>query len=222
MTGSVAPGAAPLTDARVDPMAGGSPLPPLSQHTIGPFFPATFFREADDDLTRVAADAAPTRLGERIVLHGVLTGLGGAPVVNGIVELWQADAAGRFRHPEDPSWRDADPDFLGWGRARTDAEGRFGFATVLPGGYAEGNHRRAPHANVVVMGSGLMRPVHTTVFFPDFADANARDPVLTVLPRDLRPRLVAAADGERDGVRTFRFDVCLRGSRERETPFFEV
>lgn len=197
-------------------------LTPLSQHTIGPFFPASFFREGDNDLTRVSADAPPTELGERIVLRGRLSKLNGAPVDNGIIELWQADSAGRFRHPEDPAWQDADPDFLGWGRAWTDADGQYSFHTIIPGGYAEGNQRRAPHANVMVMGAGLMRPVHTTLFFPEFAEANAIDPVLTLLPTALRPRLVASDEGRTNGVRAFRFDIRLRGSREEETPFFDV
>ena len=125
-------------------------------------------------------------------------------------------------HPEDPAWREADPDFLGWGRAWTDADGRYSFHTIIPGGYAEGNQRRAPHANVLIMGAGLMRPVHTTLFFPEFAQANAIDPVLTLLPPVLRPRLVAFDEGRTNGVRAFRFDIRLRGNREEETPFFEV
>jgi protocatechuate 3,4-dioxygenase alpha subunit len=195
---------------------------PLSQHTIGPFFPATFFQEGDNDLTRVSADAPPTERGERIVLRGRLTKLNGAPVVNGIVELWQADSAGRFRHPEDPAWQEADPNFLGWGRAWTDADGQYSFHNVIPGGYVEGNQWRAPHANILIMAAGLMRPVHTTLFFPDFAEANAADPVLAVLPAALRPRLVAVDDGRTDGVRAFRFDIRLRAGRDEETPFFEV
>ena len=195
---------------------------PLSQHTIGPFFPASFFREGDNDLTRVSIDAPPTELGKRIVLRGRLSKLNGAPVVNGIVELWQADSAGRFRHPEDPAWQEADPNFLGWGRAWTEADGQYTFHTIIPGGYAEGNQQRAPHANIMIMGAGLMRPVHTTLFFPEFAEANAIDPVLTLLPVALRPRLVAFDEGRANGVRAFRFDIRLRGSREEETPFFEV
>lgn len=196
-------------------------MQPTSQQTIGPFFPHTFFRDGDNDLTGIAPDAAPTGLGEAILLRGRVTREGGAPCRNAILEAWQADAGGRFRHPLDPEAHLADPDFLGWGRAWTDADGRFEFRTVVPGGYAEGAGRRAPHVNLTVMGAGLMRRVQTTVFFPDHAAENAADPVLALLPMARRQRLVAHPDGEAGGVRVFRFDLRLRGSPDEETPFFE-
>jgi len=194
---------------------------PTSAHTIGPFFPQTFFRAGDNDLARVTSEAAPTARGERIVLRGTVTREGGVPCVNAILEAWQADAAGRFNHPADPEAALADPDFLGWGRAWTDAAGRYEFRTVLPGGFAEAAGRRAPHVDIVVMASGLMRMLATTVFFPDFDAANAADPALSLVPPARRARLVALPDGEVDGLRAFRFDLRLRGRAEEETPFFE-
>jgi protocatechuate 3,4-dioxygenase alpha subunit len=193
---------------------------PTSAHTIGPFFPQTFFRAGDNDLTRVAAEAASTARGERILLRGTVTREGGVPCVNAIVEAWQADAEGRFRHPGDPAAALADPGFLGWGRAWTDAAGAYEFRTVLPGGFEETAGRRAPHVDLTVMASGLMRQLATTLFFADFAAANAADPVLALVPAERRGRLVALADGEVDGVRVFRFDLRLRGTAAEETPFF--
>lgn len=198
-----------------------APLPPTSQHTIGPFFPRTFFQPGDNDLTVVAQGAAPTRRGEAILLRGRVTRAEGLPCLNQILEAWQADAGGRFHHPLDPERHLADPDFLGWGRAWTDAEGQYEFRTVLPGGYVEGNACRAPHINLTVMGAGLMRRAITTVFFPDFAAENATDPVLVVVPPGQRERLVAVPDGTADGLRIFRFDIRLRGDAHEETPFFE-
>jgi protocatechuate 3,4-dioxygenase alpha subunit len=188
---------------------------PTSQQTIGPFFPAQFFGPADHDLTRVSAEAAPTRRGETILLHGRVTRQGGLPCVNAVLELWQADAAGCFAGDAD-----ADPDFLFWGRARTDAEGRYAFRTVLPGSFPDGLGPRASHANVTLLGSGLMRRVLTTVFFPRSAEELAADPVLALVPSGRRPLLMATADGSEEGLRRFRFDVRLRG--EGETPFFAV
>lgn len=198
-----------------------APLPPTSQETIGPFFPRTFFQEGDNDLTRVATDALPTRRGETVLLRGRVTREGGFPCLNMILEVWQADAGGRFNHPLDPERHLADPDFLGWGRAWTDEDGQFEFRTVMPGGYADGTGRRAPHVNLTVMGAGLMRRVLTTAFFPDHAAENTADPLLSLLPEHLRGRLVARPDGEAEGVRAFRFDIRLRGSSDEETPFFE-
>jgi protocatechuate 3,4-dioxygenase alpha subunit len=195
-------------------------LPPTGWHTIGPFFPRTFFREGDNDLRRRSTDLPATEVGEPILLRGRVLEEGGAPCVNAVLEAWQADAGGRFRHPLDPGWREADPDFLGWGRAWTDAEGRYEFRTVMPGGFQDATGRRAPHVNLAVLGSGIMRRLLTAVFFPDAVEANAADPVLNALPEpELRTRLVALPDVDAEaGSRAFRFDLRLRG--DRETPFF--
>lgn len=195
---------------------------PLSQHTIGPFFPADYFQPGDNDLTRIAADAAPSTNGEAFTLTGTVMKEGHEPVANAILELWQADAAGRFRHPEDPEAGKADPDFLGWGRAWSTGKGEFSFRSMRPGGYTENGQRRAPHLNIIVMGIGLMRIAETTLFFPDFPEENAQDPVLSVLPEDLRHLLVMRDNGMVDGVRSYGFDILLRGPRGAETPFFET
>lgn len=187
---------------------------PTPWHTIGPFFPRTFFREGDNDLTRGAAR------GRRIVLRGRVLEEGGAPCVNAVLEAWQADAEGRFAHPLDPNATQADPGFLGWGRAWTDADGRFEFRTIRPAGYDDPAGRRAPHVNIMVIGSGIMGRLDTTLFFPD-EPANATDPVLLSLPEPLRPRLIAAPDGEENGVPAFRLDLLLHDAAGNETPFFE-
>jgi protocatechuate 3,4-dioxygenase alpha subunit len=187
---------------------------PTSQQTIGPFFPKGFFGPADHDLTRVSADAAPTTQGEAVMLRGTVTRQGGAPCVNAILELWQADAAGRFAATD----ADADPAFLGWGRTFTDAEGRYAFRTVIPGGFTDATGVRAPHANITVMGAGLMRRVLTTVFFPGF-DA-AADPVMVSIPAALRRLLMAETARREGGLRALRFDIRLRG--ENETPVFDL
>jgi protocatechuate 3,4-dioxygenase alpha subunit len=196
-------------------------LLPTSQHTIGPFFPRTFFQEGDNDLTRITADATPTTRGETIVLRGHVTREGDFPCLNAILEIWQADAAGHFNHDGDPEAHLADPDFLGWGRAWTDVEGVFEFRTLLPGPYGDASGQRAPHVNVAVMGAGLMRRAQTMIYFPDFANLNANDPILSLVPEIRRHHLVAVPEESRDGLRVFRFNIHLRGGLEQETPFFE-
>ena len=196
-------------------------LAPTSQHTIGPFFPRTFFQAGDNDLTRVSQEAEPTQRGEAILLRGRVLRADAVPCLNQILEAWQADAAGRFNHPLDSERDLADPDFLGWGRAWTDAEGSYEFRTILPGGYADATGRRAPHINLSVMGAGLMRGAQTIVFFPDFPAENAGDPLLALVPEAHRGKLVAVPDGIADGARVFRFDIRLQGDAEEETPFFE-
>ena len=196
-------------------------LAPSSQHTIGPFFPRTFFNEGDNDLTRVNAEAPPSTRGETILLRGQVTREGGVPCLNAILEAWQADGGGRFNHPLDPERHLADPDFLGWGRAWTDERGAFEFRTLLPGGYDDPAGRRAPHVNLTIMGAGLMRRVLAALFFPDFPAENAADPVLNLVPEARRHRIVAKEEGRQDGLRVLRFDIRLRGDPDEETPFFE-
>jgi protocatechuate 3,4-dioxygenase alpha subunit len=196
-------------------------LSPTSQATIGPFFPRTYFQPGDNDLRVLAPGGAPSARGQPILLRGRVLREDAVPCLNMILEAWQADAGGHFDHPADPERQLADPGFLGWGRAWTDAEGQYEFRSVLPGGYADAAGRRAPHINLVIMGAGLMRSALTTVFFPDFAAENAADPVLAAVPAEARARLVARAEGEAEGLRVFRFDIRLRGGAAEETPFFE-
>ena len=195
---------------------------PLSEHTIGPFYPSEFIRPGDNDLTRASADASATAGGKAMLLRGCVVREGDVPVVNAIIEAWQPDARGRFRHPHDPQWKGADPDFLGWGRAWTDENGSYEFRTIVPGAYVDGAMRRAPHINLSVWGPGLMRRVQTTAFFPEFQGENVLDPVFLAVPEDLRGRLVLRLEeAPLSAVPAYRFDIRLRGARDVETPFFE-
>jgi protocatechuate 3,4-dioxygenase alpha subunit len=168
-------------------------LVPTGEMTLGPFFPREFGHGAND-LTSIEGKRAK---GEIIEIAGRITQGDGAPLDNAIVEIWQANAQGRFD----------DPGFLGWGRAATDASGIYRFRTIRPGAC----ERRAPHVNLLILFSGLMRQLQTVMFFEDSAD-----PVLdAVQPASRRNRLVAAK--EKNGA--YRFDIRLRG--EGETPFFD-
>ncbi len=178
--------------------------------TIGPYFPASFVDE-HEDLTRFRGSVAS---GQHISLTGRILQEGGVPTRNTILEIWQPDANGVFRHPLDPRCGQADPGFAGWGRSRTDAEGWYKIRTVIPGGYAEDGRMRCPHANLMVLAIGLTRRLVTTVFFADDPDA-VGDPVLDLITdRSARRRLFAI----RESADAYRFDLILRG--EGETPFF--
>jgi len=187
---------------------------PTPWHTIGPFFPRTFFREGDNDLTSGAAHGTP------LLLRGRVLEEGGKPCVNAVLEAWQADAEGRFAHPLDPEAALADPAFLGWGRAWTDTEGHYSFRTIRPGSFDDPAGNRAPHINLMIIGSGIMGRLLTAVFLPE-EGANDADPVLLSLPAPLRPRLIARFDGMENGVACYRFDLVLHGAAGDETPFFE-
>jgi protocatechuate 3,4-dioxygenase alpha subunit len=188
-------------------------MTPSPYGTIGPFFPSAF-SEGADDLTRAGGHTAR---GQHILLTGRVLEEGGAPTVNTILEIWQPDAAGVFRHPLDPRAAEADPGFAGWGRARTDRDGRYQFRTVLPGSYSEHGALRCPHINVMILAIGLTRRLVTTVFF----GAATADPVLdSVKDKVARSRLLAVRDAslDADGAEAYRFDILLRG--DGETPFF--
>lgn len=192
--------------------------------TIGPFFPFPFTEGAEWRALPPAGtghrpDGAPVALAGRILdCHG-------AGIRNMIVESWQANAHGRYRHPDDRQSdhqgdRPLDPAFDGFARVRTDAEGRFRIATVKPGAHpAAGNAMRAPHLRLTVFGSGIDRLV-TFAYFDD-EDGNAGDPLLAGLDAVDRDRLVArrVPAEDADGLAAYRLDIVLRG--DAETPFFD-
>ena len=166
---------------------GVSHLVPTAEMTLGPFFPREF-AEGVNDLAKGAGDA--------IEISGRVVELDGQPLDNLILEIWQADGAGRFDNPV----------FPGWGRAATDAQGNYFFRTIRPGAIPG----RAPHINFLLLYSGLMRQLQTVMFFE-----NADDPVLQAVEQARRGRLVA----QKINSTSYRFDIRLRGGEE--TPFFD-
>jgi protocatechuate 3,4-dioxygenase alpha subunit len=185
--------------------------------TIGPFFPFQFV-DGCEDLTQFEGKNA---CGQHILLTGRISEEGDVPTANAIVEIWQADAKGIFRHSSDPRSSQVDPGFFGWGRARTDRQGWYRFRTVIPGHYAmEDGAARCPHIDVMVLAIGLTRRLVTTAFFQDQSNS-ADDHVLRcVTDPELRQRLFATRHPALDsnGLPAYRFDLVLRG--EKETPFF--
>ncbi len=179
---------------------------PTPSQTAGPFFPASFIRAEDRDLT-VGRRGEPIP-GESMELEGRVFDALGDPVVNAILELWQADGAGRFPAAADP--------FRGWGRTWTDESGRYRFRTIKPGPYRVPGHdwTRPPHLSLMVLGSGLMRPLVTQLFFPDEPLNETDRQWQAVTDPAARRRLVLQPVGSGP---VYRFDIRLRG--EDETPF---
>jgi protocatechuate 3,4-dioxygenase alpha subunit len=190
---------------------------PVSPYcTIGPFFPFAFVNDCND-LTEFEGRKAQ---GQHIWLGGKVLEEGGHPTFHTILELWQPDVNGIFRHPLDPRHADADPGFYGFGRAYTDVQGFYRFRTIIPGASREPDSSiRCPHANLTVLAIGLTRRMVTTIFFSDSPNS-VDDPVLRCVPEAARPRLFARKDDSvaADGLSGYRFDVILRGGEE--TPFF--
>jgi protocatechuate 3,4-dioxygenase alpha subunit len=179
--------------------------------TVGPYLAIgmTWLNTAD-----LAGDNAA---GTRIAIAGVLVDGNGQPIADGQIELWQADAQGRY--PEDRRRLPPDAGFRGFGRVPTDGEGRFSFRTVRPGRVPAADGRlQAPHINVSVFARGILKRLLTRIYFPDEA-ANADDPLLARVPVARRPTLIAREDGA--GAYTFNIVVQGEALGQGETVFFD-
>jgi protocatechuate 3,4-dioxygenase alpha subunit len=179
--------------------------------TVGPFFHLALPWLDGGILTR-----SDTK-GERINVIGRVTDADGAPVVDAMIEVWQANAAGRYRHPDDiRSELALDDGFVGFGRVPTDQDGAFRLETVRPGLIPGPGHRtQAPHIAVGVFGRGLLKRLVTRLYFADRPE-NEDDPILSLVPEERRSTLIANLEAPGQ----YRFDISLQG--ERETVFFDV
>jgi protocatechuate 3,4-dioxygenase alpha subunit len=186
--------------------------------TVGPYY-AIALTPGDYDWTPTVGDnlVTPDASGERIRIEGRVLDGDARPVSDAMIEIWQADAAGRYAHPADPH---ANPNaaFKGFGRAGTDESGSYRFETVKPGAVAGPNGPQAPHIGVAVFARGMLRQCYTRLYFSD-ENANEADPVLALVPRERRATLIAQ---RQDGgmLAAYRFDIRLQG--EGETVFFDV
>jgi protocatechuate 3,4-dioxygenase alpha subunit len=190
-------------------------LIPTPSQTVGPFFHLGMDRPQWADLT------AGNPKGERIAITGRILDGDGAPVPDAVIEVWQANAAGRYNHPDD-SRGDAplDPGFRGFGRVATGAGGEFRLVTIKPGPVpGRGNAWQAPHINVVVFARGLLRHLHTRIYFAD-DPRNEADPLLASIDdAAVRSTLLAwRAEGGEPPV--YRFDIVLQGGNE--TAFLDI
>jgi protocatechuate 3,4-dioxygenase, alpha subunit len=194
-------------------------LIPTPSQTVGPFFHLGLDRPEWGDLTR---GNPPEALGgERIAIEGRVIDGDGAPVPDAMIELWQANAAGRYNHPEDDQKdKPLDPNFRGFGRVATDGEGRFRVVTIKPGPVpGRGNALQAPHINLAVFARGMLIHLYTRIYFAD-EPLNAGDPLLSSIEdAAVRGTLLArCTDTTRPPV--WHFDIVLQG--EHETAFLDI
>src|SRR5262245_31966213 len=186
-------------------------LVPAPSQTSGPFLSIGLLRD------HVGSSLVPEGDPRAIRIHGRLLDGNGDPVPDGLVEIWQANAAGRYAHPEDARTDvPLEEGFLGFGRSGTVDDAWFEFVTVKPGRVpGPGGRLQAPHLVVLVFARGLLKHLVTRLYFPDEAEANAEDPILSELEEAERATLIALPE---DGG--LRFDIHLQG--ERETTFFAL
>lgn len=178
--------------------------------TVGPFFSIGLQHMNRTDLSERS-------VGERLTIQGRVLDGDGQPVPDAVLEIWQADADGRYHHPEHASAPDDATSFFGFGRIPTDERGRFSFTSVKPGPvYAPDGKPQAPHLQICVFMRGLLKQLVTRLYFPE-EPLNASDPVLQLVPESRRETLVARQTGP-DG-NTLEWNVCLQGGSE--TVFFD-
>lgn len=175
----------------------------------------------DADLTRNAGTGGEA-IGQRIIVTGRVLDAMGAPAPDTLLEIWQANAAGRYLHRRDQWPGPLDPNFLGMGRCRTDGDGVYRFLTIRPGAYPWGNHTNAwrpPHIHFSVFGLSFVSRLVTQMYFPG-DPLHALDPILQSVPEAARPRLIATYDHdvtEPEWALGYRFDIVLHGPNS--TPF---
>jgi protocatechuate 3,4-dioxygenase beta subunit len=192
-------------------------LPPSLTDLSGPVLPERRVGDADHDLT-AQHDGEP--LGERIVVHGRVRETNGRPVPGTLIEVWQCNAAGRYRHQNDRHPAPLDPNFTGVGRCLTDREGRFRFVTVKPGAYPWRNHPNAwrpAHIHFSIFGRAFTQRLVTQMYFPG-DPLFAQDPIFnSVRDPAARERMTCRFDLEQtvpEWALAYQYDIVLR-----ETPF---
>jgi protocatechuate 3,4-dioxygenase alpha subunit len=188
-------------------------LTPTPSQTVGPFFHLGCTEHAS-----VGSLVTPATKGERIRLVCRVFDGDGQLVPDAMIEIWQANADGRYAHPEDTQQKALDPSFNGFGRLASDEHGSCTFETIKPG-RVPGNEGtlQAPHINVSVFARGILLRLATRAYFAG-DPANEDDPVLALVPGERRPTLLAQADAA-DTTR-WLFNIHLCG--ENETVFFDV
>jgi protocatechuate 3,4-dioxygenase, beta subunit len=195
-------------------------FPPTLSEITGPVFGHEAVREHDADLTRQHAGGP---LGERIIVTGRVIDEDGRPVTNTLIEVWQANSAGRYVHQRDQHPAPLDPNFSGAGRTATDGEGRYRFVTIKPGAYPWGNHHNAwrpAHIHFSLFGPSFLTRLVTQMYFPG-DPLFPFDPIFNSIPDEkARARLIAQFDietTEPEWALGYRFDIVLRG--RGVTPF---
>jgi protocatechuate 3,4-dioxygenase, beta subunit len=197
--------------------APNKPLIPMRQtltELTGPVYGHETVREGDNDLTQQHAGEP---LGERIIVHGHVRDEDGRGVPNTLVEIWQANACGRYIHVRDQHPAPLDPNFTGAGRTTSDAAGYYRFVTIKPGAYPWGNHHNAwrpAHIHLSVFGYAFISRLVTQMYFPG-DPLFAFDPIFNSVPDErARARMISSFDLENtqpEWALCYRFDIVLRG-----------
>ena len=168
----------------------------------------------------------PDTQGERIIIEGQVFDGSGTPVRDVLIEVWQANAAGKYAHPADTQDKPLDPSFRGWGRGGADFNtGVYTFETIKPGKVTGADGRvQAPHICLILFARGINIGLHTRLYFGDETLANADDPILNGIEWETRRATLLARREQKAGEIVYRFDIRLQDTPDggKETVFFDV
>jgi protocatechuate 3,4-dioxygenase, alpha subunit len=186
--------------------------PPTASQTVGPFFHLGFVYLERENLVPEGA------VGERIAIRGKVLDGDGNVVPDAVLEVWHADSAGRYFDELSPH-NSSEQRLHGFGRIETNDKGEFRFTTIKPGGFrAPDGSLQAPHIVVTLFSRGLLKPLHTRIYFAD-EPGNSEDSVLKLVPPDRRSTLIAVRSGENGPQRLLCWNIVMQGPGE--TVFFD-
>jgi protocatechuate 3,4-dioxygenase, alpha subunit len=207
-----------MTEPRRYGVQPDSPDGITPSQTVGPFFAYVLTPHEYETREVFTADlVTPDAAGTPIRIEGYVIDGDGEPIIDAMVEIWQADGEGRYAGAD--AQPGANTAFKGFGRTDLDSNGFYGFRTVKPGRVPGPNGSlQAPHINVTIFARGLLKQLFTRIYL-EGEDANASDPILALVPADRRPTLIATRR-ERGGEVVYSFNIRLQG--DGETVFFEA
>jgi protocatechuate 3,4-dioxygenase, beta subunit len=180
---------------------------PTPAEVEGPFYPVANQQDKDFDLTKIDGRQAVAD-GTHIIIKGRITDSNGIPLENATIDLWQANARGRYRHPRDPNPQPLDPNFQGWAIINSGKDGEFRFKTVKPGAYpASKTWIRPPHIHFKISSHGY-DPLITQMYFPE-EKLNETDLLLRNKKASERPLMIAKLLGQEGKIAIYQFNIVL-------------
>lgn len=181
---------------------------PTPAEVEGPFYPVMDQQDKDFDLTKIEGRQGVAE-GPHIIIKGQITDVTGNPVENAVIDLWQANAKGRYRHPRDPNPQPLDPNFQGWAIINSGKDGRYRFKTVKPGAYpASETWIRPPHIHFKISKDGY-NPLITQMYFPG-EKLNETDLLLRNQKASDRPLMIAKPVGKEGNITIYQYNIVLK------------
>ena len=198
-------------------LTGRAKSVPTPSDTAGPFYPVVQQKDKDFDLTQIEGHSEAAK-GQIITIAGIVLDTDGNPLENVMVELWQANAVGRYAHPRDTSKAEIDPNFQGWSIVASSKNGSFNFKTIKPGAYkAGGNWVRPPHIHFKASKFGF-QPITTQMYFPEETKLNEADGLLKRKSKAEQAMMIAKLTQVKGQANHYEYNLILAKAGEESAP----